>query len=386
MKRLSWFPMAVIAATSTAILSMSSCGGGGKPDNEIWIGAYLSLSGQQATFGKTTEEGIRMAVEERNAKGGVKGKVIKLFVEDNKGQTSETQNAVKRLIGEKVDAILGEVASGQSLAAAPICQQNSMPMISPSSTNPEVTKVGDMIFRVCFIDPDQGYACAKFSIDDLKAMKAAILYDQKQPYSTGLADNFEEWYKKLGGTITTKQAYSGGNVDFSAQLTTIRDSKPGIVFIPGYYNEVPSIAIQARKLGIEVPLLGADGWETDDLAKKAEGKLEGCYYSNHYDPDDASRPESLDYQKRFKAKYGKGTSALAALGYDAANVLFDAMERAPSLSGKDLAKALAETKDFKGVTGDINFDKNRNTLKPIVILKIEGGKEKYVTTIDPPKN
>lgn len=351
----------------------------------IKVGAYLSLTGTESTFGTTTEEGIKLAVKERNAKGGFKGARIELTIYDNQGKVSETGPVVSRLIdNDEVIAVLGEVASGRSLAAAPICQERGVPMITPSSTNPEVTRKGNMIFRVCFIDPDQGYGGAKFAISDLKAKKAAVLYDQSQPYSTGLAKNFAQWFRKLGGEVTAEQAYKGGDLDFSAQLNNIKATAPDVLYVPGYYNELPNIAIQARKAGITIPLLGGDGWEHAGLNKDAEYKLNGCYFSNHYAPE-STKPESIAYVAAFQKEYGKPTSALAALGYDAANLLFDAMERSPSLKGKDLAAALAATKGYKGVTGDITMDKDRNAKKAMVIIKIQGDKEEYVTTIEPPK-
>ena len=382
------FLLRPLALFTIALLSFALPGcGGGTPvnENEIRVGEYGSMTGEQATFGKTTHEGILLAVKQINAAGGVNGKTIKLFFEDNASKSDQTKNVVTSLITDKkVVALLGEVASGRSLIGGPIAQKYGIPMISPSSTNPEVTKIGDKIFRVCFIDPDQGYAVAKFSVDSLKATKAAILFDQKQPYSTGLRDNFRDAFKKLGGTITTEQAYSGGDSDVSAVLVSIRDSKPDVIFVPGYYNDVPNIAIQARKLGLTQPLLGADGWETDHLPEKAEGKLDGCYYSNHYAPAD-KRPESVTFVEAYKKEYGVEPSALAALGYDSAMLLFDAMKRAKSLGGNDLAQALKDTKDFKGATGTINFNANRDVVKPMVIIKITGNKEVYETTIDPPK-
>ena len=375
-----------------AALSMPGCGkkddpkdGGPSPQGDtIKIGAYLSLTGPTATFGQTTQDGILLAVKERNAKGGVNGKKIEIKIYDNKGETKETGTVVTRLITQdKVVAVLGEVASTQSLAAAPVCQQYGVPMISPSSTNPQVTQVGPMISRVCFIDPDQGYAGAKFAIDHLQAKKAAILYDQKQAYSTGLAENFKEWFQKLGGEIVTEQAYSSGATDYGAQLTNIRDKAPDVVYIPGYYTEVGTIAKQARARGVTVPLLGGDGWESPKLFEIGGDAIEGCYYTNHYAPED-KRPESVAYLDAYRKEYGAESSALAALGYDAANLLFDAMERADSLKGKDLAAAIAATKGFKGVTGEITMDENRNAKKPMVVIQVENGKDKYVSTINPP--
>lgn len=367
-------------------LSPLACEKGKQPESQtIKVGAYLSLTGEQATFGKTTENGIRLAVKQQNEKGGVLGKPIELIVYDNQGKTQETGTVVTRLVtSDRAVAVLGEVASTQSLAAAPICQEYGVPMISPSSTNPKVTQVGDMIFRVCFIDPDQGYAGAKFAIDHLKAKKAAILFDQKQAYSSGLAENFRDWFIKLGGQVTTEQAYTGGSADFSAQLTNIRDTQPDVVYIPGYYNEVGTIAKQARDRGITVPLLGGDGWESPKLTEIGGAAIEGCYYSNHYAPED-DRPESQAYVKAYREAYGEETGALAALGYDAAMLLFDAIGRAGTTSGKELASAIAQTKGFKGVTGVITIDEHRNASKPIVVVQIKNGEDVFVTSIDPPK-
>ncbi len=378
---------ALLSMIATASLTLTGCGGGNNENaNKIVVGEYGSLSGEQATFGKTTHQGVALAEKQINAAGGINGKELKIITLDNRSKPDETRNTVTKLItDDKVVALIGEVASGRSLIGAPIAQKYGVPMISPSSTNPEVTRIGDKIFRVCFIDPDQGYAVAKFAIDNLKAKSAAILFDQKEPYSTGLRDNFRDWFKKLGGTITTEQQYSGGDADFGAVLGSIRDSKPDVVFVPGYYNDIPNIAIQARKLGITVPLLGSDGWETENLPSRAEGKLEGCYYSNHYAPADP-RPESVTFVEAFKKEYGHEPSALAALGYDSVMLLADAIKRSPSLKGNDLADAIRNTKDFIGATGTINFNKERNPVKPMVMIKIENGKEVYVATINPPKD
>ncbi len=349
----------------------------------IKVGAYLSLTGAQATFGQTTKAGIELAVKQKNAAGGVKGRPIEVVIYDNQGKTQETGTVVTRLITrDKVTAILGEVASTQSLAAAPICQAKGIPMISPSSTNPRVTQVGDMIFRVCYIDPDQGYAIAKFAHDNLKLMRGAILFDQKQAYSTGLAQNIKQAFTAMGGTITTEQAYAGGSADFSAQLANIKESNPQIIFVPGYYNEVGSIAKQAREKGITVPLIGGDGWESPKLAELGGDAVNGCYYSNHYAPED-QRPESVKFVAAYKAAYNEEPGALAALGYDAALVLFDAMERSPSLDGKDLAKAIAATKNFPGATGATTINEHRNATKPMVIIEMKAGKPVYLATINP---
>lgn len=355
-------------------------------DGPIVIGHYGSMTGPEATFGQSTSNGIRLAIKEYNAAGGFKGRKIELKEYDTKGEAKDATLAVTRLVkSDKVTAVLGEVASGLSLAGGPVCQEGGVPMISPSSTNPRVTAVGDMIFRVCFIDPFQGYVCAKFATGNLKAKSAAMLYDQKAPYSVGLAEQFKKNFEKMGGSIVGEQTYSGGDQDFTAQMTSIRASKPDVLFIPGYYSDVGNIAIQARKLGLALPLLGGDGWDSEQLAKVAGKAIEGCYYSNHYAPDQPD-DKVKDFIAKYKTDYnGAVPDGLAALGYDAANILFDAMARAKSLSGKDLRDAIAATKDYAAVTGKISIDERRNAKKKAVVVQMKGDplSPKFVASIDP---
>ncbi len=354
----------------------------GATASEIVVGHYASLTGSEATFGISTDNGIQMAVAERNKAGGVKGKQIKLVTLDNQGKPQETQTVVTRLIEQnKVSAVLGEVASSRSLAGAPICQRKGVPMISPSSTNPDVTSVGDMISRVCFIDPFQGLVGAKFAKENLKLSKGATLYNRAQAYSSGLNTNFKEAFAKMGGEVVSEQAYADGDNDFSAQLTAIREKAPEFIYVPGYYTEVVNIARQARKLGINIPLIGGDGWDSEEL-KNAGDSLNNCYFSNHYSHED-TRPEVQEFVKKYQEQYKKVPDGLAALGYDAARMLFDAMERSPSLSGKDLAAAINSTKNFAGVTGNISIDANRNPTKDAVILEVVNGQPKYKATIKP---
>jgi branched-chain amino acid transport system substrate-binding protein len=376
--------LGVLAIVSVALAAsgFSGCRSSGNV-NEVVVGHYASTTGSEATFGQSTDNGIRMAVEEINAAGGVSGKKIRLITYDDKSDAREAATAVTRLVtNDRVNAVLGEVASKLSLEGAPICQENGVPMITPSSTNPKVTDVGDMIFRVCFIDPFQGLVCAKFARENLKAQKAAILYDQSQTYSVGLQAEFEKAFVKLGGKITTKQAYQKGEQDFSAVLTNIRASKPDVVFIPGYYNDVGNIARQARSLNITVPLLGGDGWESPKLAEIGGDAINGCYYSNHYSPQDPS-PRVQDFIRKYKDKFGATPDSMAALAYDATQVLRAAIERAGSLSGSAIAAELAKTKEFDGVTGKITIDEHRNAVKPAVILQMKDGVPTYVTTIAP---
>lgn len=258
---------------------------------ELIIGEIGSLTGNEATFGTSTRDGIELAVRQINQSGGIKGHTVRVKVYDDQGKAEEAAAAITKLITEDhAIAILGEVASSRSLAAAPIAQRYQVPMISPSSTNPKVTQVGDYIFRVCFIDPFQGYVMAKFASTYLKAHTAAILRDVKSDYSIGLADVFTRSFKAAGGTIVRDEAYSGGDVHFKSQLTALRSIKPDVIFIPGYYTEVALIARQARELGIEAPLLGGDGWDSPKLLEIGSKYVNNAYFSNHYS-DEQPTPE-----------------------------------------------------------------------------------------------
>lgn len=380
----SVFPILVLLC----LVGLTGCPSSGTPQqnqtaaNTILVGHYASMTGSEATFGVSTDNGIKLAISERNAAGGIGGKQIKLITYDDQGKTQEASVAVTRLIQQdKVHAVIGEVASSRSLAGGPVCQRLGVPMVSPSSTNPDVTAIGDMISRVCFIDPFQGYVGAKFAYDNLKLAKGAVLFNRAQAYSSGLSNNFKESFRQLGGTVVSEQAYGDGDNDFSAQLTAIREAKPDFIYVPGYYTEVVNIARQARQLGVNVPLIGGDGWDSAEL-KNAGDALNGCYFSNHYSQQD-TRPEVQEFVKKYEAEYGAKPDGLAALGYDAARLLFDAMERAPSTGGKDIAAAIAATTDFPGVTGTITIDSNRNAKKDAVVLEVVNGVPKFAASVQP---
>ena len=358
--------------------SSSSSGG------DIRVGHYASMTGNETNFGVSTDNGIKLAVKERNAAGGVKGRKIKLITYDDAGKTQEVVTSVTRLVQQdKVTALLGEVASSRSIAGGEIAQRFGVPMITPSSTNEAVTEIGDMISRVCFVDGFQGFVCATFARNKLGHTKGAVLFNRSQAYSTGLKDEFEKHFKTAGGQIVAEQAYQDGDNDFSAPLTAIRQGNPQFIFVPGYYTEVVNIARQARQRGITVPLIGGDGWVSEEL-KNAGDALDGCFFSDHYSHED-NRPEVQEFLKKYQAEYGKIPDSMAALGYDAAKMLFAAMERAPSLKGSDLAKAIAETKGLQGVTGTITLDEKRNPVKRSIIQKIQGGKFTMFAAVDPPK-
>jgi branched-chain amino acid transport system substrate-binding protein len=349
----------------------------------IKVGEFGSLTGSTATFGISTQRGIDMAVEDLNAAGGIRGRKVQMIVEDDQGKPEEAATVAQKLINQNgVVAMLGEVASSRSLAAAPICQGAGIPMITPASTNPKVTEVGDYIFRVCFIDPDQGRVVAQFAFNTVGARTAAILTDVKNDYSVGLASFFEERFVQLGGTIATKESYTEGDIDFKAQLTAIRAKKPDVLFIPGYYTEVGLIGRQAQELGLTAKLLGCDGWDSPKLLEIAQGSLEGFYFTNHYSVSDPN-PAVRQFVERYRELYGETPDAMAVLGYDAANVLFDAMKRAPSLQGAAIRDAIAQTKDFPGVTGTITINERRDAEKPMVVLQVRGDSLVVVEKIAP---
>lgn len=349
----------------------------------ILVGEVGSLTGAQATFGISTRNGVELAVNEVNAAGGVKGRKLAVRVYDDQGKPEEAANAVTRLITQDtVKVIIGEVASTNSLAMAPKAQGAKVPMITPSSTNPKVTEVGDYIFRVCFIDPFQGAVMARFARENLKLSNFAILKDQKSDYSLGLAEVFTAKVKELGGKIITVEAYSQGDSDFRAQLTAMKSQKPEAIYIPGYYTDVGLIARQARELGLKSVLLGGDGWESEKLFELGGSAVDGSYYSNHYSAEDPS-PSVQKFLIDYKKIYGSVPDSLAALGYDAMKVAVEAMKRAPDLSGPALRDAIAQTKGLQGVTGVITLNEKRDAVKPAVVLQVIEGKLKYITTVAP---
>jgi branched-chain amino acid transport system substrate-binding protein len=367
----------------SAIVLVSCAGNTTDQSSEIVIGEFGSLTGNTATFGISTKNGIDMAIDDINKGGGLLGKKVRVIVEDDQGKPEEAQTVVTKLINrDQVIAVLGEVASSRTMAAAPVAQQNGIPLITPSSTNPKVTETGDYIFRVCFIDPFQGLVMAKFATNTLKVKNVAILRDIKNDYSVGLADVFVDNFKKMGGNIVANESYSEGDTDFSAQLTSIRARNPEAIFLPGYYTEVGLVARQAKKLGLTVPLLGGDGWDSPKLIEIGGPDLNGSYYSNHYSVDDPS-PAIQKFVGDYKTRYGAVPDALAGLGFDAANILFDAIRRANSTEPAKIRDAIAQTKDFAGVTGQITIDKDRNAIKPAVVLEVKDGKSQFVETITP---
>ncbi len=352
---------------------------------DILVGEYASLTGSEATFGINSDNGVQLAADELNKAGGVLGRKFKVIVEDDQSKPGQPSTAVNKLIqSDKVIAVIGEIASSRSLEAGPICQSAKIPMISPGSTNPTVTQTGDYIFRVCFIDPFQGTVMAKFALDTLHAKKVAILSDVTSDYSKGLAQYFTEYYKSHGGEIVTERSYSGGgkDKDFRAQLTAIKAAGPDAIFVPGYYTEAGLIGKQAKILGLKVPLLGGDGWDSPKLAEIAGTSLDGCYFSTHFSPAD-SNPKVQAFVKAYSGKYNAMPDGMAPLGYDAMMILADAIKKAGTTDGDKVREALTTVKDYDAVTGKISIDDKRNATKSAVVLEVHGKDNKFVASVAP---
>jgi len=351
---------------------------------DIKVGEVASLTGKEAAFGQSSHHGTVLAIEELNAAGGVLGEKLNLITEDNESKAGESVTAAKKLIArDKVISLLGEVASSRSLEIAPVAQAFHIPMISPSSTNPKVTEIGNYIFRVCFIDPFQGTAMSKFARDTLKVHRVGMLSSVSSAYSVGLAKYFKENFLANGGTIAIEQKYSEGDKDFNAQLTAIKAANVQAIFVPGYYTEAALISKQARALGLTVPLFGGDGWEAPQLTEIGGDAVNGIYYSTHYSPENTS-PAVTAFIAKFKKRWNDETpDAMAALGYDSAEILADAIKRAGSTKAVAIRNALAQTKNFPGITGNITIDADRNATKAAVVITIKDGKPKFVETIAP---
>jgi len=371
----------LLLITASALLS-GGCGPGAS--DTIKIGEYASLTGKEAGFGQSSHRGTLLAIEELNAAGGILGRQLELITEDNQTKPGESATVAKKLISrDRVVALLGEVASGRSLEAAPIAQAARIPMIAPAATNPKVTETGDYIFRVCFIDPFQGTAMAKFALETLGVKKVAIASSVSSAYSVGLAQFFKETFAAGGGTIVGEQKFSEGDKDFRAQLTAIRASGAEAVFVPAYYTEAALLIRQARELGLTVPFLGGDGWEAPQLLEIGGEALNGCYYSTHFSAEDTS-PDAAEFVRRYRSRWnGETPGAFAALGYDSVKVLVEAIRRAGTTDGPALRDALASIKDFPGATGATTINAQRDATKPAAIIAIRDGKMGFLKSVAP---
>lgn len=360
-------------------MSLVLAGCGEKESNTIKIGVVAPQTGAVAAYGEGARDGILLAIEKINAAGGINGKKIEPIVEDNKGDQAETTNVVNKLISkDKVVAILGPVISGTSNVAGPICTKEKIPMITPTATAVEVTKAGEYVSRVCFLDSYQGAVMAKFAAENLKAKTAALLFDVASDYSIGMKDVFTKEFAKYGGKILQTVSFTSGDTDFSAQLTKLKAAKPDVIYLPAYYNDDALILRQAQSLGITAPFLGGDGWDAQELISSGGKAVEGCYFTTHYSTSDPSEIVQ-SFLKDYQAKYKKAPIVFAALGYDAARLLAEAIQRADSLDSEKIKDQINKTKDFKGVTGNITLDANRNPIKDVTIVTVKNGKFDLVT-------
>ena len=363
---LALMPAATLAATDT-----------------IKVGEYASLTGKEAAYGETSHKGIQLAIEEINAAGGVLGKKLELITEDNQTKQGESATAVKKLVSrEHVVAVLGEVSSIRSLEAAPVLQNARIPMVSSAAVNSKVTEVGDYIFRVCFVDSFQGVVLAKFVRETLHVRRVAILTSVSSAYSVGMTKVFKERFVADDGAVVVEQKYSEGDKDFRAQLTAIKAAGADAIFASGYYTEAALICRQARQLGLTQLVFGGDGWDAPPLLEIGGPAMEGTYFSTHYSPDNPG-VEVQNFNRRYHARWSATPDAWAALGYDSVLVLADAIKRAGSTEPKAIRDALAATKDFSAVTGNITMDARRNPSKAAVILTIKDGKYRFVQSVSP---
>lgn len=362
----------------------SMVAGCGKSDT-IKIGTIQSISGPVSTYGIQTRDAIKMAVEEINARGGVLGKQVELIVEDDEASPDKTTNAFKKLVAkDKVVAVIGALISKCTLAITQEAQAKKVVLLTPTSTNDTVTDAGDYVYMSCYNDSFQGQVVAQFARETMKAKNAAILYDITNDYSKGLTKNFIDKFEALGGKVVVSESYSAGEKDFNAQLTKIKAAKPDILFIPDYYNTVSLIAKQVRSQGINITMLGADGW--DEITNNAGDEVLGSFYCNHYSPD-SDDPDVQTFVQKYTEKFKMTPNALAALGYDATYILLDAIERAGSTDPEMIKAALMETDD-KFVTGNIRFNEQRRPIKSAVMLKIVKNADgklvaEYAGTVNP---
>lgn len=387
-----------LCAVTTILMGltlMSGCakkgtetGGQTASGGDIVIGAVLPLTGDISTFGQSSKEALELLQEEVNKAGGINGKNVKFKFGDDQNQPSISPTVGQKLIDEGAVALIGSVASKCSIALGPVATQNKIPMLTSMSTNPKVTTDGgEYVFRACFIDPFQGTVLAKFATTDLKAKKAAILYDVSNDYSKGLAEFFEKGFKAAGGEVVASATYNNGDTDFKAQLTKIKATNPDVLLLPDYYNTVGVITKQAKELGLTATFLGGDGWDSADLTKVAGDSINGGYFSNHYSPEDTSTEVTSflkAYGEKYKGKDGKALvpDALAALAYDAGKIMVEAIKSAGSTDGTKIKDAL-KASNVKAVTGTITFDKDRNPVKDAVMIKVDGGKMSFVKKVTP---
>jgi len=354
---------------------------GGEP---LRVGLVGALTGPEAQLGRSIRDGAMLAIEQANAQGGVRGRRLELRVYDSQGRPEEAASATVRLVTQDgVALILGGDTSGSTLAMAPVATQAAVPLLSPSATSPRVTvEGGPYVFRVCFVDSFQGAALAGFA-RSLGLTRMAVLTDMGSDYSVGLAQAFERRFLQLGGTVVASERYSKGDSDFRAQLTHLKGKHPEGLFVPGYYTQAAAIARQARQLGLGLPLLGGDGWDSvSELVALGGDAVEGSQFTTHFSPHNPS-VRAQAFLRDFQARFGHPPESGSALGYDAARVGVEALRRAPSEGGPALREALAQTADFDGVTGRMTLGADRNAVTSAVVLRIHAGRAVFVAELPP---
>jgi branched-chain amino acid transport system substrate-binding protein len=380
--------LSLIVGTSLVAGLLAGCGSSASKD--IKIGVVYELTGSTASFGTAAANGAKLAFKEINANGGVLGKQIQIVVADNKGEPSESSNAMTKVISQdKVIAVTGFTTSSNGIAASTVAEANKIPFVAAATTNPKVTldentgKVKNYTFRVCFIDPFQGTVGANFVLNSLKAKNAAVMIDNSSDYSKGLSKFFKDAFTKGGGSVVSEEAYLQNDQDFKTVLTKIKASNPDVIYVPGYYNEVGKIVKQAREIGITAPFVGGDGWDSPKLAEiGGADALNNTFFTNHYSVEDNS-PKSKAFLDAFQKEYGQVPDAMAVLGYDAAYALVDAIKRANSTDSEKIREALANTKDFQGVTGSLTLNDTHDAIKSAVIIEMKNGKQVYRETVKP---
>ncbi len=368
--------LAILIALSLVLASVAFAA------DTVLIGAYLPMTGPVAAYGQMGWKGVQVA---NKMTPEVLGKKIELKLVDTKSDKVEAANAVSRLIEkEKVVAIIGEMISGNTIAGSDYAERENIPMVSPTATNPIVTQKKKFIFRVCFIDPDQGKVAAVLAKDKLNAKTAALIYDISQDYCVGLANFFKKEFTKGGGKIVSETKFKTGDKDFTPQVSSIKAAKPDIIYAPIYYTECALIAKQARQEGLDIPILAGDGAQAPELIELGGEAVDGVYLTAHFHKDMIANDRGKKFQKLFvKESDGKELSAFEAMGADAYFVLVDAIKRAGEPDPKKIRDALAATKNFEGVSGSITLKEDGNAVKSMVINKVEDGKFVYVTTIKP---
>ena len=355
---------------------------------EIKIGGVAPLTGYVATYGISTKNAASLAFDAVNAAGGVDiggtKYLINYIVEDDQGSPEVAANAFRKLIDQdEVVAIIGTVTSNCTLAGAPIAQDAGIPTISPTSTAVQVTLTGDYIFRACFLDPFQGAVVASFSYNDLNARTGAVIFDNANDYTKGLAEAFRESFEKLGGKVVAYEAYTDESktVDFSAQLTKIKSANPDVIFLDAYYSAAALLANQARDLGITAPFVGADGWDSAQFTILGGEAVEGGHFCNHYSPEDP-RPVVQNFVKEYAEKFGETPDALATLAYDAALIMIDSLQRAGSTDGAAIRDAISAT-NLDCASGQITFNEVGDPIKKAAIIKVENGKFVFQKFVQP---